>query len=1326
MGNETSDIAPNGASVGTDDINIEALYPLTSLQEGILFHTLASADPGVYVQQYTAEIDGSVQIDLFRQAWESVVARHAAMRSLVVWERRQTPLQLVRGTVDLEWHIQDLTAESPVEQSLSFERFLSEDRRRAFDLDVAPLLRFALFDLGDRYRFVWTHHHLLLDGWSLGIVLDDLRMAYSRLTSDREPDLGHGPSFQRVVNSLARRDRSAALVFWKRYLSGFDGPNELLGPELSRSSSATTQDETRVVLPADATTRIDQFVRNSGVTLNNLLGAAWALLVGFYSGDDDVIFGTVVNGRRPDVPQSLETVGLLMNTIPVRARLDPGQRGIDFIHSLQSQQGEASNHEWMPLGEIQALVGANAVRPLFDTIMVVENLGHTSRSDVFSARNEQYLQRSNFPLALLAFPGDSLTLRLLYDPTIYEGDIAQRILQQFLAILDSIVGDPQRRIGDIASLTELEQIEILVDWNRDDAEPPTTTVLESIRSVASSRPHSPAVSGGDVSLTYSELVDRSETLARALVDKGISSGDKVMVSADRSPASLVALLATQFAGAAYVPLDPALPDNRARMMAEETGAKFLITATIRTEPIDLPVETVELAPHGRLRTPFESSTRDLPKVGFDDVAYVIYTSGSTGRPKGVVVTHSNLAHSTKARNLVYGQSPEKYLVVSPFYFDSSVAGIYWTLISGGELVLPEPNTEQDIFGLTRLVKGRQVTHLLALPSVYRLMAESAPPGSLGSLRVCIVAGEPCEANTTAAHHETVPHAELWNEYGPTETTVWAAAHKVTGSERHRIPIGTAIPFVDLYVLNEKQLPVPSGATGELYVGGPLVSPGYLSDPTLTDAQFVTVDLPQAGERRLYRTGDLVRYIGPGMLDILGRSDDQIKIRGRRVEPVEVETAIRQHPKVGAAAVIVHEPRPGDHNLVGFYVAKDQSVPTPDELRRYLQDLLPGYLVPAELVLVDALPLTANGKIDRNRLVVDPERKPPKTIEQPTSSGEKIVLSLARDLIGDERISLSDNFFDAGGHSLLSMQLIARVFAETSVELSPNTLLFNTLGHVARKVDEGLGTPTTPKQVVPSTEPRDSDEPVRFGDAAGSLFGIVHRPRTAVASSRVVVLCAPYGWEYYKTHWAFRQTAKQLSGRGHTVLRFDYFGTGDSLGDPVQASVDRWVEDILAAKRLAGEMGESSAVTLIGLRLGGTLAAKAFDEGGGAGSLVLWDPVISGASHIEELKALHQKALPDDHRRDGVNAHNELLGSPYPDRIRSEIGNLDLRHHLNGRGAYLISSSASDDADRLAELPGVEAEVVADASGWNDIATFNSALLPRHIPSHVARLVGGMP
>lgn len=862
----------------------ERAFPLSPIQEGMLFHALERPDEAVYHEQYTCVLTGDVDPDALRDAWRQVLRRHATLRTSFLWDGVEEPLQIVERDPEPRWTILDWSSKDATGQAAELEALLERDRQDRFDFARAPLVRFHLARLAsDRWRLLWTYSHLLSDGWSLPRILRDLEAAAAGTLDGAPPRL----PYHRHVEWIRNQDRDAAERFWTTEL---DGVRPATAPRTARPTSVATDPHGRVEfqLEAEESEALLALARSQRVTLNTVALGAWALWLARTAGTDDVVTGTTVSGRPVDLDGADEAVGAFLNTVPLRVGVDPSTPAGDWLRTLQTHLAEVRRFEWAPLRDVQRWSGLPAGESLFDTLVVLQNLGLDWASGDAPWRIEDidYFAHNNYPLGLIVEPGRRIRVYLVHRTDRYDTTTVERIGEGYRKMLASLVAHPERPLAE-----HRHDPPPLVGASL----PPVRPWLERFASVVATSPDLVAVGQDDTAVTYRELDTAANRLAHVLRERGAGPGTTVAIGLDRGPEWIGTMLGVLKAGAAYVPLDPDWPEERVRsVLADASPVAVVVRGTaLRADvpPLDLArdADILDAAP--------STDPGHVPAPG--DLAYVLYTSGSTGTPRGVMVTHDNLAHSDAARLVVYDGTPDGYLLLSSPAFDSSVAGIFWTLGTGGTLWIPPVDRVLDLPYLRDLIRARGITHLLGIPSLVReLFAEAS---SLASVRVAIVAGEACSPAVVDAIRDAHPDCGLFNEYGPTEGTVWCTVFDTSRPFTGGVPIGGPTPGFTLRIMDAHAHPTPRGIPGELWIAGPQVARGYLNDPIATAQRF----RPDPADERVvwYRTGDQVRQRDDDTLEFLGRLDDQVKIRGQRIEPGEVEDLLRTHPGVDDAVVV---------------------------------------------------------------------------------------------------------------------------------------------------------------------------------------------------------------------------------------------------------------------------------------------------------------------------------------------------------------------------------------------------------------------------------------
>jgi amino acid adenylation domain-containing protein len=882
----------------------------------MLYHTLRDPDAGVYHVQCTATLEGSLSENHFRHAWALAASRHAALRTFFSWTGRERPLQVVRRSVDLDFTFLDWRGVLDDEQQDRWRALLVEDRRRGFELSTAPLMRVVVARIAPRrHLFLWAIHHALTDGWSALLVLDEIMEDYAALAGGRIPARPDAPAFDHFVGWLQQQNLGDAESFWRSTLAGFAEPTALPGVRRTKAagdSEIGKRVEATLTLSKSETARLQVAAARTRVTLNTLLMGAWATLLARHAGTDDVTFGATVSERPVEIDGVERAAGLYLSTVPVRSRITGEERVAACLRDLQLTLSDARAHGAPGLAAIHRWSDVPAGSPLFESLVVFENfpsemirpfvestVAPAPASGALTMHGASMSVPNDVPLVLLALPGERLTLTLVHDPALVSRSGADRLLTALPAVLAELAHHGDRTTADLSTLGPTERTTVLEQWAVSATPAPAPRdVVTMFEECAADSGEAAAVRTERATVSYSSLDDSANRLANRLCALGIEPGKLVGVLAERSPELIAAMLGVLKTGAAYVPLDPEAPAGRLEQLTAGIDAVLAVPSLAGRVPPGPSVALLDEALAEPARRPGITSDPHAP-------AYVMYTSGSTGEPNGVVVERGNLAASTAARTAYYAESPRSFLLLSSPVVDSSVAGVYWTLRTGGTLVLPAARAEQDVDTLARLIERSGVTHMLLVPSLHHTLLEHADLHRLASLRCVIVAGEACPPEVVRLHQQRLPGVALHNEYGPTEATVWATAGELTREPEGPVTIGRPVPGARVYLLDERLRPVPIGATGEICIGGAFVARGYLGRPEETARRFVEDPFVPGG--RIYRTGDRGRFLDDGRIEFLGRADEQLKVRGFRVEPGEIERALQAYRGVREAAVVLRRP-----------------------------------------------------------------------------------------------------------------------------------------------------------------------------------------------------------------------------------------------------------------------------------------------------------------------------------------------------------------------------------------------------------------------------------
>ncbi len=1102
------------ALLGTEggmEWGIEDIYPLSPLQEGILFHTLYHPGSGVYVGQILARLRGDLDAAAFAEACRRLTARQPILRTSFHGGRLDRALQVVHGVVEPDLTFADWRGRPELDRDLAAA--VAADRERGFDLERPPLLRWTLIRTGEsEHRLLWTHHHLLLDGWSLSALIGELVSLYTALREGRSAELPPRRPYRDYVAWLERWPPDASEAYWRRALGGWSEPTPLPPGRPDRGAGTEVH---QTALGPDVTAALETQARRHQLTLNTLVQGAWALLLGRYAGLGEAVFGATVSGRPAELPGVESMIGLFINTLPVRVGLDPGRGVLAWLRALQIGQVELREHEQSPLVRVQEWSGVPAGRPLFETILVFESYPQDEAmrqgGSGLGVTEVQASEQTHYPLTAIAIPGASLLLRLEVLRTHYDAESAARIAGHFANLLAglaaALAAGGAEAVGSLPWLSPAEMRQILHGWN---PEPGSGPGFETVLDGMAGPSEAPAIVFGGEILTYAGLHDRAGRLAGFLRRSGAGPGARVAVALERSIDLPVAVLGVLKAGAACVPLDPAYPAERLTFMLEDARVPVLLTQESlldrlpafsgRTVALDRDREAIAALPSG---------PEAAAGVWRESPAYLIYTSGSTGRPKGAVMTHGTLANLLDWHASQGLAAPARTLQFAPISFDVSFQEMLTAWWSGGSLHLVSEETRRDPEALLDLLAEQGIERLYLPFVALRQLAEAAAgrPGRPDPpLHDVITAGEQLQVTPAVAawlgrlSGSQLPGCRLHNHYGPSETHV-VTAHVLAGDSGlwpALPPIGRPVAATRVHLLRPGFEPVPAGVAAELWVGGAAVGQGYHDRPDLTAERFLPDPWGEGG--RLYRTGDLARYGPDGILDYLGRADQQVKIRGHRIEPGEVEAALAACPGVRQATVAVREDLPGGRALVAWIVPEDEPGPGPlsaADLRAALRSRLPEPMIPSHFERLASLPLTPSGKVDRKALAGLPlaalSQDGGRGEVHPASPAEELLAGIFAAVLGRDSVGVDDGFFDLGGHSLLAMQVVSRVRSTFGVEM-PLRELFEApvVRALARRLetlrrDASAGPAAGPPPLVPV--PRAGTLPLSF---AQERLWLLHR------------------------------------------------------------------------------------------------------------------------------------------------------------------------------------------------------------------------------------------
>ncbi len=1019
-------------------------YPLSPLQQGMLFHAVAEPRSGVDIEQLVITLREPVDAARLRAAWERVVSRHEVLRTSFRWDTEE-PLQVVEEIVTPPFDVEVV----PDMDDLLFAKWLREDRARGFEMDAAPLLRFRLFQLGaENWWLVWTFHHAILDGRSFPILIEEAFQHYDHPTM---PDPPRTRPFHTFIEWQRAQDSRRSEHFWRKTLRGFHAPTPLVVEDLDVAAKDHGQGDAELSLTPEHTSELADFARHIGVTLNTLVQGAWAILLSRYSGEEDVCFGATRACRRGTIDGADAMVGLFINTVPVRTRLRKDAPLSAWLQELRQLWLDIRPHEHTPLIRVQAWSEVPAGKPLFRSLVVFENYDlrthFRARGGVWGNRELRLHEQANFPICIAAYAGASLRLVAEFDCARLGEPTVRRMLGHLRTLLEAMPGHAGNSISDLPMLPREERMHLLTFKHPSPSPHAHTeqhaTLHDLFAAQARRTPDATALVQGDKRITYAQLDARTNAVAIHLASLGIGAESIVGLCMERTPDLVIGLLGILKANAAYLPIDLSYPPERLAFMMEDARAPVLLTQ--RSLVGSLPKNSARIV-----------CIEDIPAVAGDrrpaegnaeQLCYVLYTSGSTGKPKGCCITHRNVTRLFTATQPWFTfDGRDVWTLFHSTAFDFSVWEIWGALLHGGTLVVVPFETSRSPEQFHELLVHERVTVLNQTPSAFRQLtaADAASPRSRElALRLVIFGGEALEMQSLAPwfarHGDTKP--QLVNMYGITETTVHVTYRPLRADDVKRgSVIGVPIPDLQLYILDAHLRPVPIGIPGEMFVAGEGLARGYLRRPDLTAERFIHHPFSATPGEKLYRTGDLARRLPCGDIEYLGRMDQQVKIRGFRIELGEIESVLTQHPHVREAAVLARESE-GGRRLVAWFVPANLT-PTAADLRAHLARSLPDYMIPSTFVAVEKMPLTANGKLDHRALPEPTDERPDiaAAFIAPRNSTEQKLADIWQRILKLERVGIHDNFFELGGDSILSILVVSKA-KSVGIALSPR-LIFN--------------------------------------------------------------------------------------------------------------------------------------------------------------------------------------------------------------------------------------------------------------------------------------------
>lgn len=1040
--------------------NIQDIYPLSPMQQGMVFHTRFNTSSGAYIIQMGCRMAGNFSPTAFQSAWATVIQRHPSLRTVIYEDYQTQDYQLVLNQVSPSWHLLDWTHLSTDDQDLHWDELLIKDRFEEHALDSSSQMRFYLAKTNhDGWRFLWSHHHLMTDGWCLPIIMKEVLHFYAH---PEQLDLPLPNPYRDYIEWLGLQNIEDAKNYWTNYLQGLDAPTPLgitSGDFQINQSNKFAYQNMSHFLSEELSGSLNQFAKKYRFTLSNLMQATWALLLGIYSQTNDVVFGATVSGRPPELKGVENMVGLFINSLPVRAHLHPEKNIQQFLLELMENQLESDHYSYTPLVTIQSCSEISQRLPLFDSILIFENYPLDSSIDVqaeaLSIGDLEVYEQTHFPIAITVSGGEQIPIKVTFNEALIPKESIRLLLNHFENLLQFLSHNPNATLSEwmVNALTKEESYSLVETLNetKDTFPEHLLTLSDLFEAQVNKSADKIAVSLANEQLTYFDLNRLANQLARKLQGLGAKPGDLIGVCLNRSPLLVVALIAIQKIGAAYVPIDPDYPNQRINYMIEDSQIKIVLIDEHAQQKISAtPASCLLLMLNKDVFNGESSINLNLPRSPLLP-AYVIYTSGSTGKPKGVQISQLALVNFLLSMKEKPGiVSDDKLLSVTTISFDIAGLEIYLPLINGNQLILVDKSTASDGASLLATIHNSGATIMQATPITWRILFEAGWNGV--GLKQIWCGGEPFPLDLVSRFEIT--KASVWNLYGPTETTIWSTRFKLfeTKESEKQIPIGQPISNTQVLLLDSLGNLLPKAVAGQLFIGGKGLANGYLNRPGLTAEKFTPNPFGVEKGSRIYATGDIARYRIDNHLICLGRIDQQIKLRGFRIEPGEIEATIQHYSGIRQVILQVLEFAKDDQRLVAYLLIDNASDFILDDLLSWTRTQLPQHMIPSEWIVLDSLPLTPNGKLDKKALP-HPTHQTSSDYIPPATATEQTLEKFMAEVLSLNQVSVVDDFFNLGGHSLLATKLAARIQDHFQLNI-PLPILFekSNIRHLGEYID----------------------------------------------------------------------------------------------------------------------------------------------------------------------------------------------------------------------------------------------------------------------------------